>query len=152
MFGFLAPLALKHPKVFSLLKRFVPFLLGAILMVLAVWWFNNWKDDLKRDSFNAGRSQAEAEYTAAINASNARELETQRQINDLIGTINILAEQREEKLNVVYQPILKRIEQNVATDPRYTDCTVSNGVLFDLNAGRAAVDQSIAASTPVLPR
>lgn len=153
--GLLLSLALRYPgaanivsKVFGFIKRHWKIVAGVILVIGAWWWFTSWRDNLVEAADAAGYSRAEIEYTAAINAANERELRTQSTLDKLAVAFGGLATQREQEINLTVRPRIERIINEVSVDPRYRECAVSDGVLIDLNAGRAAVDQSIAASNP----
>lgn len=155
MTGLLLAFALRFPgvslalsRVFGVIKRYWKIFAVVLLALAAWWWFTSWRDNLIETTDAAAYARAEGEYTAAINAANAREAETQGRLDKMVIAFGSLATQREQEVNMIVQPMIERISNEVATDPRYRACAVSDGVFDDLNAGRSAVDASIAASNP----
>ena len=123
----------------------------ALAIAIATAWisFGIWKDNLRDTARAEGFAAAEKQYTAAVNAANERERQTQANLDKMVVAFNGLASLREQQINLTLKPMTERITNEVATDPRYSACSVSDGVLIDLNAGRSAVNASIA---PVAPR
>lgn len=124
---------------------------GAVIGIAAVAGFlafNSWKNNLIEDADAAGFERARSAYQAAIEASNAREQQTQAKLDQMVVAFGHIATQREQAINLTVKPQIERIEREVANDPRYSECVASDGVLSEINAGRAAVDASVAASNP----
>lgn len=134
-----------HPGV-------VKFVVGAGLVAVAWWQFTNWRDDLIKTADAAGFARAEAQYVEAVSRANERELRLQNQLDHMVLTYGALASEREQFVTLTLKPTIERIESEVAADPHYRECAVGDGVLDDLNAGRATVDRSIAASNPSADR
>jgi len=159
MMGFALGFALKHPvaaqviaNIWGVVKRYWKVALALFVFVGAWIWFNSWKNDLIETADAAGFARAEAQYVEAVERANERERKTQATLDKLAAAFGPLAQMREQRVTLTVQPMIERIKNEVANDPRYRECAVSDGVLFDINAGRAAADASISASAPSSPR
>ncbi len=132
----LTPFARKAAKVVGV----------ALLIGGAVWAFNAWKADLISDAEKAGFADAEKQFTAKIEAAN-RIIETDNQrLQVMAGAFGALATIREQGVSLQISPITERVTNEVANDPRYRDCRVSDGVLNDIQAARSAGDAAVAAA------
>jgi len=144
----IAGFALKHPKLFGFLKRWGKWIALALVIAGSWWAFTSWRDNLIATADAAGFERAEKQYTDAVNAANAREQQTQGRLDQLQIAFGGLATAREQDITITTQPGIERITREVASNPRYRECVVSSGVLDELNAGRAAVNARVAASSP----
>lgn len=141
-------LAMRFPKAVKFVSRYGKYLAGAIIVGGAVISFNVWKGNLEDAHEQIGFERAERQYTDDVNAANERERKTQGRLDNMVVAFGGLATQREQAINLTVKPIIEGMQNEVANDPRYRECAVTGGMLDQLNAGRAAVDQGIAASTP----
>lgn len=132
----------------SLAKRLWKPALGATVAVVAVWGFVSWKSNLVDEADAAGFERARAAFQHAVEESNNRERQTQARLDQMVIAFGALGTQREQAINLTVRPQIERIQSEVASDPVYRSCAVSDGVLSDLQAGRATVDASLAASNP----
>lgn len=153
MFAFFLSLALRFPAAAKFISNAWGFVrrnwkeIAAVLILIFAWFkFVGWRDDLVASADAAGFARAEKEYTAAVTAANERERRTQANIDKLSIAFDALGQNREQAVTLTVKPILERVTNEVANDLRYRECAVSDGVLFDINAGRSAADASIAAS------
>ena len=119
------------------------------LAVGAAWWgFTTWRDNLVEAAEKRGFVTAEAQFKAQIEAANKITEHDNAALN-LMGTVmGVLATQRTQAIDLKVTPQIERIQNEVASDPRYRDCRVSDGVLDAANAARADVDAGIATSNP----
>lgn len=148
MTGFLMSLALRYPSAARLLQKTWKFLLGGAIVLALVFSFMWWKSNLESEHEQIGFDRAEAQFSQAIEEANERERKTQGRLDQMIVAFGALSQQREQAINLTVRPTIQRIENEISNDPRYAQCAVSDGVLDDLNAGRAAVDQGIRSSSP----
>lgn len=144
----LASLALRFPVAGELIKIGGKWILIAAVIGGAVWAFNSWKSGLVEEADAAGFERARAAFQHAVEQSNAREQQSQARLDQMAISFGHLAAGREQQISLTLKPMIERIEREVATDPRYSECSASDGVLGELNAGRAGVDASITASNP----
>lgn len=122
---------------------------AAALVIGAVWWgFTTWRDNLVDSAEKRGFTRAEEQYKVLVTAAN-KIVETDNSTLQLMAaTLNGLAAQRQQAIDLKVTPQLERIQNEVASDERYRDCRVSDGVLNAANAARSAVDADISASNP----
>lgn len=152
MTGFLLSLALRFPRIaaFGLKHRKVMLkILAAGVAVVAIGTaFVFWRNDLVAESKAAGYASAQVEFAQERIKLNAQ-IQTD---NDVMAgmsvAINNLAGRNVANVIHTTAPTIERVTREVYTDPRYRDCTVSDGVLNDLNAARNAIDGISAASAP----
>lgn len=137
-----------NPATIALAKRFWKPALGAVVAIGAVWAFTAWKNDLVADADAAGFERARSAYQFQVEQANERERLTQGRLDQMNIAFGALGSQREQAINLTVKPQIERIQNEVATDPRYRSCLVSQRVLDDLQAGRASVDAGIASSNP----
>lgn len=123
-------------------------LVAIVVLVAAIWAFNAWKDNLVREAEATGFARAETQYKAAVEAANRIAQRDQRQMELMTVTFGGLAQQRVQGVQLTVQPRIERIRDEIASNPIYRDCRVSDRVLADINSARSAVDTSIAASNP----
>lgn len=141
-------LAMRFPKSAEFVSKYWKFAVGGVVVAAGVGGFLVWKGNLEDEHERIGFERAEQQYTAAVNAANERESATQGRLDQMVVAFNGLATQREQAINLTVRPIIEGMQNEVANDPRYRECAVSDGMLDQLNAGRAAVDQGIGSSTP----
>lgn len=123
---------------------------GVALLAGAAWWgFMTWRDRLVEAAENRGFARAEAQYQVAVAAADKIAAHDTNSMTLMGAVIGGLAAQRTQAIDLKVTPQIERIQNEVASDPRYRDCRVSDGVLGAANAARAAVDAGIAASNPV---
>lgn len=134
----LTPLARKAVKVVG-----VALLLGG-----AVWAFNAWKADLIADAEKVGFADAEKQYKAEIDAANRIIAADNQNLQLMAGAFGALASIREQGVSVQIAPIAERVTHEVANNPVYRDCRVTDGMLDNIQAARAAGDAAIAAAAP----
>jgi hypothetical protein len=144
----IAALALKYPRIAKFLKRFGKWIALALLIAGAFFAFKAWKADLVADADAAGFARAQAQYAKLVEDANKREAATQNRLDQLQITFGALATTREQQITIDTQPRIERITREVAANPRYRECVVSDGVLGELNAARSAVNARVAASSP----
>lgn len=123
--------------------------IAIVVAVGAAWWgFTTWRDNLIERAEGRGFARAEEQYKVAVAAADkiaAQDTSSMQLMGAMIGG---LTAQRAQAIDVTVKPQTERIQNEVASDPRYRDCRVSDGVLDAANAARAAVDAGIAASNP----
>jgi hypothetical protein len=129
-------------------KLWKPAAIG-IIAIGAFWAFDSWRDNLVDAADARGFARAEQQYKAAVQAADERAAADTRAIQTFADTIGSLTNQRQQALSVSITPQTQRITDEVASDSRYRDCSVSDGVLNAANAARAAADASIASSNPL---
>ncbi len=123
--------------------------IAGVGIAIAAWWaFDNWRDNLVEAAEKRGFGRAEQQYKAAVDAANKREEEKQKLLDTFALNFGKLAIQRDQQLTVTVQPILDKVKNEIATDPVYRSCRVSDGVRDDINTVRATVDAGIAAAAP----
>lgn len=120
----------------------------AVLLVGAIWAFNAWKDNLVSEAEARGFSRAEAQYKAAVEAANRIAQRDQRQMELMTATFGRLAQQRVQDVQLTVQPRIQRIRDEVAVNPIFRDCRVTDRVFNEINAARSTIDASIAATNP----
>lgn len=141
MAPFLAP-------VVAFVKPFAKPLAIAVAIGAAWWGFTTWRDNLVEKAELRGFGRAEEQYKAKVEAAN-KITEHDNVSMQLMGTVvGALATQRTQAIDLKVTPQIERIKNEVASDPRYRDCRVSDSVLDAANAARAAVDAGIRASNP----
>lgn len=122
---------------------------GLLLLAgVALWGFLAWKDNLKDEAWAAGFAEAEAQFQVKVAVANTKVAEKQNSINQFAGIFEMMANKEIADVNVKVQPILKEVQDEVAQNPLYSDCRVSDGMLDRLNAGRATVDKAIGSTNP----
>jgi hypothetical protein len=84
-----------------------------------------------------------------VRKANEQAAKDQARLDQFTLTFGHLATERAQDITLKVEPKIERIEREVASDPRYSDCAVSDGVLNELNGARSAIDAGIAASNPV---
>ena len=125
---------------------------GGVAGIALVVGFVVWKDHVEDAAYDKGYSAAENVFSDRVEAANRRAAADQKRLDAMTVSFGKLSQGREQAVKVNLQPIIERIESEVASDPVYRDCVVSDGVLGDRRSGRAAVNASIAASNPVPDR
>lgn len=123
--------------------------IGIALAVGAAWWgFTTWRDNMIEAAERRGFASAQAQFQTKVEAAN-KIVEHDNTALALMGSIvGSLSQQRAQAIDIKVTPQIERIQNEVASDPRYRDCRVSDSVLDAANAARAAVDAGIAASNP----
>ena len=120
-----------------------------VVAVGAAWWgFTTWRDNLVEAAEKRGFAAAEAQFSAKVEAANKITEHDNTALNLMSTVVGALATQRTQAIDLKVTPQIERIQNEVASDPRYRDCRVSDSVLDAANAARAAVDAGIAASNP----
>lgn len=120
-----------------------------VVAVGAAWWgFTTWRDNLVEAAEKRGFATAEAQFKTQVEAANKITEHDNTALNLMSTVVGALATQRTQAIDLKVTPQIERIQNEVASDPRYRDCRVSDSVLDAANAARAAVDAGIAASNP----
>lgn len=127
--------------------------LAIVIAVAGAWWaFTTWRDNLVTAAENRGFGRAEQQYKAAVDAANRITEHDNTQMTLFATALGALGQQRAQAIDLHVQPQIDRIQNEVANDPRYRDCRVSDGVLGAANAARASVDADVRASNPAPDR
>lgn len=135
-------------KAIGLLKKWWKPLLGAGTAIALVVGGVAYRDHLIASGDAQGFARAEAQYKAAVDATNKVAASDQKSL-DLMGVaFNGLASQRAQAIDLKVTPQIQKVQDEVAADPRYRDCAASDSVLDSLQAVRAAVDAGISSSNP----
>lgn len=138
---------LAAPALVVLSKVWKP--VAIVAAVGAAWWaVTTWRDNLIAAAENRGFARAEQQFTVKVEAANAIATHDTNQMQLFAGMIGGLTAQRAQAIDLKIVPQTERIQNEVASDPRYRDCRVSDRVLDAANAARATVDAGIAASNP----
>lgn len=144
----LASLALRSAPLRKWIKsNWKLFAIGAAA-IAGFLYFQHWKGGLVKSADAAGFARAEVQYRAAVEAANKIAQHDQQAMALMAAKLGESVANRSSDLTVKIQPSIESIKNEVANDPRYRECVVSDGVRDSLNAGRAAVDASIAAGHP----
>lgn len=150
--GFLLSLALRFPKASAFfLKHRKTLLAGGAAIIIggaALFAFVSWRNDLIKDSRAEGRAAAEQAFAAERAKLDAQIKSDNEALAQMSVSLGKLADGRVTQIIRTTAPTIERVTREVYTDPRYSDCTVSDGVLNDLNQARDAVDRTVAASAP----
>jgi len=132
------------------------YLIYGVLLAGAVgfgyYQFDKWRDNLVEVSEKAGFDEAEKEYTEAINRANAEVTEKNNQLAAMNIAFDHIATIREAEVNVSFEPIIRNIQDEIANDPIYQQCVVSDSVRESINTGRATVNEAIDTTHPVSAR
>jgi len=124
-------------------------LIAIVAIAGFAWWkFESWKSDFAKANHDAGFGQAQAQYKVAVDAANARAANDEKQMGRMSDQIGILTAQRTQSLDIKLDGLSKGMQNEIASNPVYRDCRLTDGVLAQLQTGRAAVDASITASAP----
>ena len=102
---------------------------------------------LRKEGFN----QAQQQYTAEVNAANAKVSASQEKLNIMTSAFDKLAGVKTQALSSQIAPIQERVTNEVTHDVRYRECVISDSMLHDIQAAHASVDLAIAPSTLVKP-
>jgi hypothetical protein len=145
---FLTSLAFKLVPFGQFLKANWKPLVIAGALVGGYFYFEHWKAELVSSAKTEQRVTDEAKYSAAITAANKISEHDNATMQLFATAFGALSNQRSQAIDLKVTPQIERIQNEVASDPRYSDCRVSDGVLGAANAARSAVDAGIAASNP----
>ncbi|SFJ51508.1 hypothetical protein SAMN03159338_1626 [Sphingomonas sp. NFR04] len=122
---------------------------AAIAVVAAAWWgFSSWRENLVESADARGFARAEELYKAQVEAANKVAEHDTNQMDRMALVLGALTQNRTQELRVNLAPAQERMKNEVAADPRYRECVVTDGMLANINAQRAAVDAAVAASNP----
>lgn len=146
--GFIAGIALRYPRLTKFLARFGKWIALALAIAGLVWAALSWFNGKIEAADQAGYARAEAQFAEQVRAANEQAAKDQARMDQMALTFGHLATQREQDITLKIEPQIERIEREVASDARYRECVVTDGVLNELNAGRATVNAGIAASNP----
>lgn len=130
-------------------------IMAALLVAASVYGYykvNSYLDDRDEQNQQVGYQLAEKEFTDAVNAANKVVEEKNTQLAAMNIAFDKLAEQRTADVNIAFDPIIRSITDEIAQDPIYRTCVVSDSVRNNINAGRASVNEAIDATTPSPPR
>jgi len=134
--------------VAGFLKKHWQIAVVVIAVVGGFVLFQHWIDNKVEAAEKKGFANAQAQFQAKVDAANkiaASDTQTMQLIGSTLGS---LTAQRSQAIDLKVTPQIERIQNEVASDPRYRDCRVSDSVLDAANAARSAVDAGIAASNP----
>ena len=146
--GFAFYLATRFPKIMGLVAQYWKLALAVIVAGVAVFMFLSWRSNLIETSRLEGRREAERVVAALVTEANARSAKDQVRLDKMVVVFGDLARNREGNLTVNIEPIIGRIKSEIAKDPMYRTCVLSDSVRGQVNSVRATVDTSIAASNP----
>ena len=129
------------------------FVIGGIALALAGGFvaFEMWKSNLIETATKAGFGQAEAQYKAEVEAADKIAARDQKLLDGFSTAFGGLASARAQAITLKVQPIIEGMKNEIASDPRYRDCVVSDGVLDSINSARSTVNAGIDASAPGQP-
>lgn len=112
------------------------------------WKFDNWRDNLIEVSEKAGFEEAERQYVAAVDVANAKVDEKNKRLDAMELAFDLIAQREQQNITVKFDPIIKDLRNEIANDPIYRQCVISDGVRNSINLGRSSVNSAIDSTTP----
>lgn len=130
-------------------KRFWKPIVGGLVTIIAVIWFNVWKSNLEDAAYDRGFEAATAQMVEQVNDANERVANNQRFIDQLVGLVGMDVANELKDINIKISQPAQEARSEIKNNPDlYRNCATSDGVLNNINAARSAVDQSINSGNP----
>lgn len=151
MLGFAMAFALRYPRLAEFLRKAAPKIALAVVIATLIGAAVAWHNGQLSAARDAGFKSAEAQYSAKVAEANERAAAMSIELRDMASIMASRTAARERELDAKLHPIKERVIHEVSTDPRYSECAVSDRVFDDLQAQRSSVNASIIASNPSKP-
>ena len=159
LLGAIAGLALRFPTAAGVVtgtggfikRHWKWFAAGAacVSLYFAATAYLNHRDQA---NYDRGYSVAEKQAQDLVTAANERERIKQHDLDLITQRFAFLAANRERDVTTIVQPQIERITHEVQSNPIYSACALTPGVLDATNTAIAGVNASIGALAPAEPR